>query len=134
MPYRRHNWSCNELISDERMNNIEEGISEALECCGESVTPEPLLVQIGGTLNGASCDHQIYTDVAASDVFDAVASGRMVYFVDPFGNAYVPVVYNGSLLTVTLIDNDYQGESGLMLYTFSAPSANSSLRYPQCMQ
>ena len=36
MSYSRHNWQCGELISDTKLNNIEDGIEEALACCGSS--------------------------------------------------------------------------------------------------
>lgn len=33
MPYTKHIWECGEMITDAKMNNIEDGIDEALECC-----------------------------------------------------------------------------------------------------
>ena len=34
MTYTRHNWACGEAITRDKLNNIEDGIEEALECCG----------------------------------------------------------------------------------------------------
>lgn len=34
MAYERHNWVCEDNISADRLNNIEDGIEEALDCCG----------------------------------------------------------------------------------------------------
>lgn len=34
MAYERHNWACGETITEAKLNNIEEGIEQALECCG----------------------------------------------------------------------------------------------------
>lgn len=34
MAYTPNRWECGDAISAEKMNNIEEGIQEALECCG----------------------------------------------------------------------------------------------------
>lgn len=34
MAYARHNWVCGETITAELLNNIEDGIEEALACCG----------------------------------------------------------------------------------------------------
>lgn len=34
MAYERHTWKCGETITAELLNNIEDGIEEALACCG----------------------------------------------------------------------------------------------------
>ena len=38
MPYTNHNWTCGEEITAEKLNNIETGIEEALDCCGGGTT------------------------------------------------------------------------------------------------
>lgn len=35
MPYSRHTWECGESITASRLNNIEDGIEEALACCAD---------------------------------------------------------------------------------------------------
>ena len=34
MAYSRNTWVCGDVISAQKLNNIEDGIEEALECCG----------------------------------------------------------------------------------------------------
>lgn len=34
MAYEKHSWSCGENITADKMNNLENGIEEALDCCG----------------------------------------------------------------------------------------------------
>lgn len=34
MAYERHSWQCGDVVTAERLNNIEDGVEEALECCG----------------------------------------------------------------------------------------------------
>ena len=33
MAYTRHDWDCGETITADKMNNIEDGIEAALDCC-----------------------------------------------------------------------------------------------------
>ena len=40
MAYVRHDWVCGETITEQKMNNIEDGIEEALECCSGGVLAE----------------------------------------------------------------------------------------------
>lgn len=39
MAYEKHTWVCGETITAEKLNNIEEGIEEALACCGGGTEP-----------------------------------------------------------------------------------------------
>ena len=57
MAYTKQTWACGDEITAEKLNNIEDGIEEALECCGsggenyESVTHAELLaMRNNGTL------------------------------------------------------------------------------------
>lgn len=36
MSYTKHTWECGETITADKMNNLENGIDEALDCCGSS--------------------------------------------------------------------------------------------------
>lgn len=61
MAYERHNWLCGEKITAELLNNIEDGIEEALACCGGGGTePETITVYMGegvyGCFNGNKSD------------------------------------------------------------------------------
>ena len=35
MAYEKHTWVCGETITAELLNNIEGGVEQALECCGD---------------------------------------------------------------------------------------------------
>lgn len=49
MAYERHNWQCGETVTAELLNNIEDGIAEALDCCS------------GGGSNVATFEFGAYT-------------------------------------------------------------------------
>lgn len=34
MAYTPTEWNCGDTITADKMNNLEEGVQEALECCG----------------------------------------------------------------------------------------------------
>ena len=34
MSYVKHNWECGEVVTADLLNNLENGVEEALECCG----------------------------------------------------------------------------------------------------
>ena len=38
MSYTKTEWACGDTITADKMNNIENGIEEALACCGGVVT------------------------------------------------------------------------------------------------
>lgn len=44
MAYERTNWTCETSITPERMNNIEDGIEEALECCNGGNSAEVIKI------------------------------------------------------------------------------------------
>ena len=46
MAYTPKTWQCGETITADGLNNIEDGIQEALECCGGGGGTEPLIVNL----------------------------------------------------------------------------------------
>lgn len=44
MAYTPTNWQCGDVVTAEKLNNIESGIGEALDCCGSPTAP--LILQI----------------------------------------------------------------------------------------
>ena len=87
MAYEKHTWECGETITDAKMNNIENGIEEAMSSGGGG---EPLIVSsvemtaeeiaeagITGTTN------PLYRlDTPTADIETALRSGRMVLYVN----------------------------------------------------
>lgn len=33
MAYERTTWECGDIVTAEKLNNLEDGVEEALECC-----------------------------------------------------------------------------------------------------
>lgn len=79
MAYTPKTWTCGETITDTGLNNIEEGIQEALDCCGgglPDVTAADngdVLTVVNGQWNKAepSCDCEL-PDVTAADNGDVL--------------------------------------------------------------
>lgn len=34
MAYTKNTWQCGDVVTADKLNNIEDGIEQALECCG----------------------------------------------------------------------------------------------------
>lgn len=45
MPYIKHHWTCGETITDNAMNNIEDAIEEALDCCNNDESFVSIIVE-----------------------------------------------------------------------------------------
>ena len=101
MAYTRHNWQCNETITANLLNNIEDGVEEALECCGYS------------------CDDTYETRFDGSITFTSEDSSEGFYEAD-YGDISVTtptirVTFNGT--EYVLEANDFEdGEDGIYGY------------------
>lgn len=73
MAYTKHTWDCGEVIDDNKLNNIEDGIEEALNASGGL-----MLTSTGQDL--LNCDIFNYT---WKEVYDAVMMGKSVYMTHP---------------------------------------------------
>lgn len=74
MTYTRHTWVCGETITAELLNNIEDGIEEALACCGGSDT---MTVQLG---NDFRCGEEGSQTVI--DIFNFCEAHKEVEIID----------------------------------------------------
>lgn len=95
-------WECGDVVTAERLNHMEEGIADAIDCCNEGGESEPLVVRgvvmtaeeiaevgITGTENS-----DVYRLDATSDAIEAAyASGRAVHLVD-----------NGAILSLVVMN------------------------------
>ena len=87
MSYTRHNWACGEVVTNELLNNIEDGVEEALDCCGGGGTERFLIkCNIGaGTMDRTSAEIQ-----------QAYADGKELIFVPLYNDVpinFYPLVY-----------------------------------------
>lgn len=133
MAYTRHNWVCGEVINDTKMNNIEDGIEEALECCGSGA--EPLIIRQQYEYAGGSAIYTVY-DKTWQEVRDAFLNGvPILLFKDSRYTPYSSFAYNDEDEGCTIQFVTYTpGESGLLPYLYSlerlfgdyAPSAIQS--------
>lgn len=44
MAYEPNTWECGDIVTADKLNNLEEGVQEALECCEGGGGSEPLIV------------------------------------------------------------------------------------------
>ena len=101
MAYERHNWSCREVVTAERLNNIEDGIEEALECCdGGSLVPCVVHITEDGTCNG---DPAYVTDKSYQDMLTAGTSGALPIFL--VADSEEPTVTNVGYLSSSDVSN-----------------------------
>lgn len=88
MAYEKHTWECGETITEAKLNNIEDGIEEALECCegGESSGGALLLESYTREATSDECEAGGTTKVynyTWQEAYDAMLQGKYFYMVDP---------------------------------------------------
>ena len=100
MAYVPHVWECGEIVTDGKMNNLEEGVQQALDCCGQ-----------GGGDCGFSCDNTYATIfdgsitseenqyVQGHPIYDTIAGLDVSMFGDEIRVTYDGTVYNCPLNT-----------------------------------
>ena len=76
MAYEPKTWVCGETITADGLNNLEEGVQEALECCGGGGGTEPLVVEI--TYDSSS--DSFIASKSYYEVATAVQNGQDVVF------------------------------------------------------
>lgn len=81
MAYVKQTWSCGDVVTDERMNHIEQGIADAHECCGGNTI---FIHQVGtGTCQG---NGYVEFDISYQEIVDGLAEGASFWLVDPNNN------------------------------------------------
>lgn len=84
MAYERHNWQCGDVVTAERLNNIEDGVEEALECCGSSA--EEFLVSF--TLSTTNT-----MDRTVDEIVQAYNDGKKITACSLYGDAPLSTYY-----------------------------------------
>lgn len=80
MAYEKHTWDCGETITDIRMNNIEDGIEQAINGCGGLVVQ----IESNRTATAEECPRggNVTTfNYTWQEVYDAVMAGRQIVWV-----------------------------------------------------
>lgn len=111
MAYTRHNWVCGEVINDTKMNNIEDGIEEALECCGGG--SEPLILSFDRNISAGDYSYGIY-DKTWQEVQEAFLNGIPIYLNAPGGYLSLSYYYYDDAdgnLKINFVDcGEFNGE------------------------
>ena len=78
MAYEQYEWECGDIVTDEKLNNIEDGIEEALANCGGS----PLFVYLTPDFTDMCYDNPLLVmDKSWQDIWDAFSAGIMPIFI-----------------------------------------------------
>lgn len=106
MAYEKHTWTAPELITKEKLNNIEDGVEEALEGIGELASDvEEISGDIAALNNGRMLsgnvkqalldifDHLVYTDGNAQDYIQAL---KNAWAVTPAPDAFLTATFTPS--------------------------------------
>lgn len=75
MAYTRHEWRCGDNITADLLNNIEDGVEEALDCCGYTCTgtKTPILEESVRTELSEGMPSPVGTLSSSIDGFDSIA-------------------------------------------------------------
>lgn len=121
MAYVRHYWECNEVVTADQLNNLEQGVEEALECCGGGQTEPPFM------LINAEAEGTVTTlDATWQDIYDAMSAGTPCFVSASAEN-------DSSMLMVSraYIDNGvYTVTIGGTNYTATTAGDYPSYTYP----
>lgn len=91
MSYTRHNWDCGEVVTNEKLNNIEDGIQEALACCGGG---DAEIFWVDANHNDGFNVNKTFAEIE-----QAIADGQLVILRSVYGgvtNYHMPTYYNPS--------------------------------------
>lgn len=92
MEYTKTNWQTGDVITAEKLNNLEGGVDEALKNSGSGGGKTPLEVTVTTSESGEK--KTVTFDKTASEVFAAVAAGKSV-------KATTVLSAGGTTITVT---------------------------------
>lgn len=78
MAYEKHSWSCGEKITADKMNNLENGIEEALDCCGGGT--DLLVVDITAYAPQCGGTYVVTPSHTYDEISEAFENGKLVVF------------------------------------------------------
>ena len=115
MAYIPTEWKCGDTITAEKLNNLEDGVQEALECCGGGA--EPLIIRKDHVDGSAT-----YYDKTWQEVHDAMGNGTPVAVLDDLNRAGVQGYKMEYFYQIYVDGTDYGAElvTGSTLYAASA--------------
>ena len=119
MAYTPHTWQCGELVTDDDMNRIEEGIQEALDCCNNGYSCEDSYVPI---YNGV-----VRTVKHTQQSGQPISGGFSGVDLSLFGDV-IRVTYDGTEYICPLVSTEYNQYYGA---TIANPFSESDFsQYP----
>ena len=117
MAYERHDWVCGETVTEQKMNNIEDGIEEALECCGGGSENDFFFISLDVDaetgdirieridLNGVWVDQSEWdTPTYADRIWQAITKGQFMYIMGYTELKVGGINFDDQI--VVIIDND----------------------------
>ena len=80
MAYEPKEWVCGETITAEGLNNLEEGVQEALDCCGGTTENEVFTVNVAIDTSVTPSDALIPTtaDKTFAEIKEAYEAGKVI--------------------------------------------------------
>ncbi len=82
MSYSEYTWQTGETITAEKLNNLEEGIQDALDCCGGASESDVFYVTV--SFDGSS----FVADKTNAEIWDAVTQDKSVKLKISMGEGY----------------------------------------------
>lgn len=84
MAYSRNTWVCGDVISAQKLNNMEDGIEEALECCGGDA--------------GYSCgeSYELLTQESVTTIYDQGFNDGVLSYSQGIDADTIRVTFNGT--------------------------------------
>lgn len=89
MAYERTTWECGDVVTAEKLNNIEDGVQEALACCGGGGDAEIFWVD-------ANYNDGFNVNTTFAEIEQAIADGQLVILRSDYGgvtNYHMPTYY-----------------------------------------
>ena len=149
MAYEKHTWACGETITEAKLNNIEDGIEEALECCegggdsGFSCTEtRTFLLEESITTempSGATeADAQLSSTVTGDKIFvtldgaEYVANNRGAEDLPEYGAPYNGGAFDWSEYPFAIMRGNYFITPSAGTYSVKIEALTESVSYTDC--
>lgn len=84
MAYTKQNWQCGDVVTDEKMNHIEQGIADAHECCESGGDGGAIFIHHAGSGACHGTDYNLI-DISYQEIVDGLADGKTFWYVDSSG-------------------------------------------------
>ena len=139
MAYTKHEWECGETITAEKLNNLEGGVEEALECCDSNdnilIVTETLQESDAKSSGAKAIETNVYIlNKTWQEIYDALTVGKRVVVIErddnyPWCNQYIIsfAAYTDPSIVIAMF---YRGGS----ISFREWRAEATSDYPTCTE